>query len=88
MEEEFTYGTERVYGYKYLSEDQAIESRNSAADYKGFPVPGGGTLYWVNYEYALDDGFWFIRYDLGVEVVLGPAYEFDVTIRNYITIID
>lgn len=88
MDEQFTYSTETILGYKYTLESQAVSARQQAADYAGLPVPGGETLYWVNYQYALDDGFWFIEHVDGLEAVLGPASNFDVTIRNYITIIN
>ena len=88
MNEEYTYGTRTVIGYKYQVETDAAVARQQAADYAGFPVPGGETLYWVNYQYALDDGFWFIEYVDGLDAALGPASTFDVTIRIYNSIID
>ncbi len=88
MEEHYTYETIEVIGYKYTLETEAISDRQLAANYMGFPVPGGETLYWVNYEYAKYDGFWYIRYVDGLEEVIGTPSNFNITIRNYITIID
>ena len=71
-------------GYKYNTEQEAIDARQAAADYKGFPVPGGETLYWVDYNYSELDGFWYIQYSEGVEVVLGQPIEFEITINEII----
>ena len=88
MDEEYTYGSKTIFGYKYLVEADAVLARQQAADYKGFPVPGGETIYWVNYQYALDNGFWYIEWVDDLDAVFGPAITFDVITRNYITIIN
>ena len=66
-------------GYKYTTEIEAIAARQTAADYMGFPVPNGQTLYWVNYNYSELDGFYYIQYVDGLEAALGEPSEFDVT---------
>lgn len=68
-----------MQGYKYNTEQEAIDARQQAADYKGYPVPNGETLYWVNYNYSELDGFWYIRHVEGLEAVLGEPIEFEVT---------
>ena len=71
-----------ITGYKYTTEEQAITARKAAADYKGYPKPGGETLYWVNYNYSELDDFYYIRYVDGLEAVLGEATEFEVTVPD------
>ena len=68
-----------MQGYKYTTETEAIAARQTAADYMGFPVEGGETLYWVNFQYSELDGFYYIRYVDGLEAALGEPIEFDVT---------
>ena len=66
-------------GYKYNTETEAIAARQIAADYKGYPVPNGETLYWVNYNYSELDGFYYITYVEDLQKALGEPIEFDVT---------
>tara|TARA_S200002703_G_scaffold158940_1_gene170715 strand:+ start:2163 stop:2387 length:225 start_codon:yes stop_codon:yes gene_type:complete len=68
-----------MIGYKYFTEQEAIDARQQAADYKGYPVPNGETLWWVNYNYSDLDGFYYIRHVEGLEAVLGEPSEFEVT---------
>lgn len=68
-----------MQGYKYLTETEAIAARQTAADYMGFPVPGGETLYWVDYQYSELDGFYYITYVEDLEKALGQPIEFEVT---------
>ena len=68
-----------MQGYKYNTEQEAIDARQQAADYKGYPVPGGQTLYWVNYSYSDLDGFWYIRHVEGLEAVLGEPTDITIT---------
>jgi hypothetical protein len=51
-----------MQGYIFQTEPEAIAARQTAADYMGLPVPGGETLYWVNYNYSELDGFYYIQY--------------------------
>lgn len=66
-------------GYKYTTEQEAINARAQAATYAGFPTPQGDTLYWVNYNHAELDGFYYIEHVEGIEAVLGAPAEFTVT---------
>lgn len=67
-------------GYKYTTEQQAINARSLCAAYKGLPNPQGDTLYWVNYYYSAIDNFYYIMYVEGLENVLGQPINFEITI--------
>ena len=69
-----------MIGYKYTTEQEAIDARAQAASYMGLPNPTMDTLYWVNYEYANTDNFYYIKYIDGLEAVLGEPIEFEITI--------
>jgi hypothetical protein len=73
-----------MLGYKYTTETEAIEARQTAADYMGLPVPNGETLYWVNYNYSQLDGFYYITYVEGLEAALGEPIEFEVNFPDFI----
>ena len=66
-------------GYKYTTETEARQARQAAADYMGLPVPGGQTLYWVNFQYSDLDGFYYIQYVEDLEKALGEPIEFELT---------
>jgi hypothetical protein len=68
-----------MQGYIFTSETEAIAARQQAAYYKGYPVPGGETLYWVNYNYSELDGFYYIAYGEGLEAVLGQPSDITIT---------
>lgn len=67
-------------GYKYTTEQEAIDARAQAATYMGLPNPQGDTLYWVNYSYSELDGFYYIQHVENLEQVLGEPIEFEITI--------
>jgi hypothetical protein len=67
-------------GYKYTTEQEAIDARAQAASYMGLPNPQGDTLYWVNYSYSELDGFYYIQHVGNLEQVLGEPIEFEITI--------
>lgn len=70
-----------IIGYKYNTEQAAINARKQCADYYGLPVsPEDTTIYWVDYNTAnLNDPiFWYIDYDDSLDNVLGTPIEFDV----------
>ena len=67
-------------GYKYTTEQEAIDARSQAASYMGLPNPQGDTLYWVNYSYSELDGFYYIQHVENLEQVLGEPTEFTITI--------
>ncbi len=67
-------------GYKFNTEQEAIDARKQAADYKGLPInPNDVTQYWVNYNYSDLDGYWYIQYVEGLEEVLGQPYDVTIT---------
>lgn len=72
-----------MLGYKYTTEQDAINARALCATYAGLPNPSGDTLYWVNYNFAPLDGFYYIEYVNGLENVLGTPYEFTITINEF-----
>jgi len=74
-----------INGYKYTTEQEAINARKQCADYYGLPVaPEDVTQYWVDYETAELDSpiFWYIVFDTSIEMILGKPTEFEVTIEE------
>lgn len=69
-----------MLGYKYTTEQEAIDARTLCATYKGLPNPQGDTLYWVNYNYYELDGFWYIKHTENLEDVLGSPIEFEIIV--------
>lgn len=70
-----------VLGYKYTTEEEAIESRQQCADFYGLPIaPDDITIYWTNYEEASLNTpiFWYIYFDESVRQILGEPEEFEV----------
>jgi hypothetical protein len=68
-----------MIGYKYITEQEAIDARDNAATYMGLPNPTMDTLYWVNYQYSIVDNFYYIQHVENLEQVLGEPIEFTVT---------
>ena len=71
-----------INGYKYTTEQEAINARKQCADYYGLPVaPDDVTQYWVDYETAELDTpvFWYIVFDPSIEIILGEPTDFEVT---------
>jgi hypothetical protein len=71
-----------VLGYKYQTEQEAIDARKQCADYYGLPVtPEDVTQYWVDYQTAELDTpiFWYIQFDPSIEMILGEPINFEVT---------
>lgn len=71
-----------INGYKYTTEQEAINARKQCADYYGLPVtPNDVTQYWVNYETAELDTpiFWYIVFDPSIGMILGKPTDFEVT---------
>ena len=74
--------TQEITGYKYLTEQEAIDARKQCADYYGLPkTPEDETLYWVDYNTAELDTpiFWYITFDDSIEMILGTPETFEVT---------
>ena len=73
---------QEVIGYKYPTEQEAIDARKACADYYGLPkTPEDTTLYWVDYDEAELDNpiFWYITFDDSIEMILGIPTTFYVT---------
>ena len=71
-----------VTGYKYTTEQDAINARELVDAYYGIPVsPDDVTQNWVDYNTANLDNpiFYYITFDESLEVVLGEPETFDVT---------
>jgi hypothetical protein len=71
-----------VNGYKYNTEQEAINAREACDTYYGIPVaPDDVTQNWVEYQTAdLDTPiFYYIRFDDSLKVVLGNPTDFEVT---------
>ena len=70
-------------GYIYNTEQEAIDARELAADYKGLPVnPSDITIYWVNYQFSEPDNFYYIQYVEDLENVLDNPVEIVLTISD------
>jgi hypothetical protein len=71
-----------VIGYKYTNEQDAINARELVDAYYGIPVsPEDVTQNWVDYQTATLDNpiFWYITFDISLEIVLGDPITFEVT---------
>jgi hypothetical protein len=74
-----------IIGYKYTTEQDAIDAREQVDAYYGIPVsPDDVTQNWVDYNTATLDNpiFYYIRFDESLEVVLGKPITFEVTVPN------
>ena len=72
-----------INGYKYNTEQEAIDAREACDTYYGIPVsPDDVTQNWVEYQTASLDTpiFYYIRFDESLKVVLGQPTDFQVTI--------
>jgi hypothetical protein len=71
-----------VNGYKYTTEQEAIDAREACDTYYGIPVlPTDVTQNWVEYQAANLDNpiFYYITFDESLKVVLGNPTDFEVT---------
>jgi hypothetical protein len=71
-----------INGYKYTTEQEAIDAREACDTYYGIPVsPDDVTQNWVEYETASLDTpiFYYITFDESLKVVLGNPTDFEVT---------
>lgn len=74
-----------ILGYKYATEQDAIESRKECADFYGLPkTPQDETIYWVDYNKAELNSpvFWYISFDESIEQILGEPTTFDVILDD------
>jgi hypothetical protein len=70
-----------VLGYKYKTEQQAIDARESCDSYFGIPVsPEDTTQNWCEYQIAELNSpvFWYIVFDESLIPVLGNPEYFEV----------
>ena len=68
-------------GYKYLTEQEAINARELCDAYYGIPVsPTDTTQNWVEYNFAElnNPQFYYIIYDISLLPILGTPTEFEV----------
>lgn len=68
-------------GYKYTSEQYAIDAREQCDIYYGIPANQNDvTKHWVDYEYAElnTPKFWYIIYADSLLPILGQPIEFEV----------
>ena len=70
-----------VKGYKYTTEQEAIDARTACSNYYGLPTePENDTIYYVDYNKANLDIpiFYYIEYYSGTEPILGQPINFEV----------
>ena len=70
-----------IKGYKYTTENQAIEAKLQCNEYYGIPLNKNDiTQNWVNYQFANlnNPQFWYIVYDETLLLVLGEPINFEV----------
>jgi hypothetical protein len=71
-----------VTGYKYNTEQEAINAREACDAYYGIPIsPDDVTQNWIDYNEAELDTpiFWYIVFDESIEQILGQPTIFEVT---------
>jgi hypothetical protein len=71
----------QVTGYKYITEQDAINAREQVDAYYGIPIsPDDVTQNWTDFQIAELNNpiFWYIVYDISLEIVLGQPISFDV----------
>lgn len=74
-----------VNGYKYTTEQDAIDARELCDAYYGIPVlPNDITQNWIEYNTTNLNKpiFYYIKYDDSLRIVLGAPINFDVIIIN------
>jgi hypothetical protein len=70
-----------INGYKYTTENQAIEAKLQCNEYYGIPLNSNDvTQNWVDYQFAElnTPQFWYIVYDETLLPVLGIPIKFTV----------
>lgn len=74
-----------INGYKYTTEQDATNARETCDSYYGIPVsPDSITQNWVEYQFAElnEPQFWYIVYNYTLEPVLGQPTNFEVIQPN------
>jgi len=75
----------QVTGYKFTTEQEAINARESIDLHYGIPIsPNDITQNWTDYQTAELNNpmFYYITFDESLRVVLGEPSTFDVTVPN------
>jgi hypothetical protein len=75
-----------INGYKYNTEQEAINARELCDAYYGIPVtPDDTTQNWVNYQFAElnTPQFWYIVFDESLLVVLGTPSTFEIVTQPF-----
>ena len=75
-----------ILGYKYNTEEEAINARESCDTYYGIPVsPDDITQNWVEYQKAELNipQFYYIVYDETLNVVLGEPINFEIITQPF-----
>jgi hypothetical protein len=73
---------ESIRGYKFDTEQEAVNARKQCADYYGLPTsPENETKYWVDYQFS-ELGFWYIIFDPSIEQILGEPINFEAQILS------
>jgi len=70
-----------INGYKFATEQGAINARASVNQYYGVPVaPDDVTQNWVEYQFAElnTPQFWYIQFDSSLTPILGNPTTFDI----------
>ena len=70
-----------INGYKFTTEQEAINAREACDAFYGIPVaPDDITQNWVDYQFANlnNPQFWYIVYDETLLPILGQPTEFEV----------
>lgn len=71
-----------MIGYKYLTEQDAINAVNECNLAYGYPKQDT-TTNWIDYQFSDLDGFYFIIFDESVYDILGQPIEFTITSPTY-----
>jgi len=77
---------ESIKGYKFTTEQDAINAREACDAYYGIPVSlDDVTQNWVDYLFAElnTPQFWYIIYDQSLEVVLGQPVTFSIEVPPF-----
>lgn len=62
-----------MLGYKYTTEQQAIDAVVLCDNYYGYPKLNCITKHWCEYQKTIN--FWYILYDESLQVILGNPIE-------------
>lgn len=72
-------------GYTYKNATDAQVAVQQCDTYYGIPKnPDDITQHWVEYEYSVNDNFYFILFDESLLPILGEPVEFEVNLEEEI----